>query len=314
MDAWTRQLRSYLRAALAAGVWIAALWAFHWTLGPAGLGGGEAWSWTGAFLLAFGSAWLGWAIRQAWIHPSRYRKAEALWASGGYASDVVDLLSGVSLATGELGHRVWLLRAKANLSLGYRNLAWAESEEAHLARVPWWFRGLLRRYLRAIPDRAPAYLARTGRVWMRLVPGMPSLAWRLAIQRLRQEGPEARVGAWELILSVLPHATEDPVLLEDLMLALLGRLQERPSEEDSLGSQPGEPELQAAFERVLDLLLHRHGAPRIGWDRVPPALYLVRRGRYDEALALAGTLPPDRMPEALWVAAVAARKALGDLD
>ena len=314
MDAWTLTLRSHLRAALAAGVWIAALWAFHWTLGPAGLGGSEVWAWIGAFLLAFGSSWLGWAIRQAWIHPRRYRKAEALWASGGYASDVVDLLAGVTLATGELGHRVWLLRARANLSLGYRNLAWAESEEAHLARVPWWFRGLLRCYLRAVPDRSPAYLERTGPVWMRLVPGMPSLVWRLAIQRLRQEGPEARASAWELILSVLPHATEDPVLLEDLMLALLGRLQERPASERSLGSQPGEPELQAAFERVLDLLLHRHGAPRVGWDRVPPALHLVRRGRYGEALALAGTLPPDRTPEALWVAAVAARKALGDLD
>ena len=278
------------------------------------MGWGRGASWAGACLLAFGSSWAGWAVRQAWLYPRRFRKAEALWAAGGYASDVVDLLAGVNLATGELGHRVWLLRAKANLSLGFRNLAWAESEEAHLARLPWWLRSCLRWYLRSIPSRSGASLDRTSRVWRRLAPDMPSLAWRLAIQYLRQNQPDTRTRAWELLLAALPQATEDPVLLEDLMLALLGRLQERDPEAGSLGPQPGEPELSAAFERVLDLLLHRHGAPRTGWDRVPPAMHLLHCGRYDELLALARTLSADRMPEALWVASVAARKGLGDLD
>ena len=310
----TRSIRRLSRPGLVVFIWGAGIWAFHWTLGRDGLGLGEGNAWLGALLLTFASSWLGWAVRQAWVYPRRLKRAEALWAAGGYASDVVDLLAGVNLATGELGHRVWLLRARANLALGYRNLAWAESEEAHLARVPFWLRCFLRFYLRAIPERSEAFLDWTGPLWLRLAPDMPSLQWRLAIHALRRDQPGSREKAWGLLLAALPHATEDPVLLEDLMLALLGRLQEQDAEARSLGSQPGEPGLQAAFERVMDLLLHRHGGPRTGWDRVAPAMHLLRRGRFGEVLAISRTLPPDRSPEALWIAAVAARKGLGDLD
>ena len=47
-----------------------------------------------------GSVWLGWAIRQAWVYPRRLLQAEALWHGGAYASDVVDRLEDVYVATG----------------------------------------------------------------------------------------------------------------------------------------------------------------------------------------------------------------------
>ncbi len=304
-------------SAFAKGLIVLFLWSFSivlFALLTEGAPGLSPWSpLLGTGLIAI-SVWLGWAVRQAWIYPRRLRSAEALWNGGGYASEVVDLLSDVYLATGELGFRIWLLRSRANAALGYKNLAWVESEEAHLARVPFWLRPFLRRFLRTLPDRTDLDPAKTGRLWLRLLPAMPSLKWRLAIQFLRQDQPAPRTRAWELLLQALPHAAEDPILLEDLMLALLERLQDLERAPHALGPQPGEPELQAAFERVLDLLLHRHGQSRNGWDRLAPAVHLLHRGRHDEVLALGRTLPPDRYPEALWVAMVAACKGQGDLE
>jgi len=301
-----------LRAALAIGIWIAAVGAFYFTLGQDGLGLKPSLAWLGALFLTFGCSWLGWAVRQAWVYPRHLKRAEILWNAGGFASDVVDALSNVNLPTGELGYRVWLLRAKANLALGFKNLAWAESEEAHLARTPFWWRPFLRRFLRSLPGKPRASADRMGRFWLRLEPAMPSLKWRLAIYYLRLGQDETRERAWGLLLSALPHAADDPVLLEDLLLALLGRLQERST--DALGTQQREPEIQAAFERVLDLLLHRHGAPRLGWDRVAAAMHLLRTGRHHEVLAVGQTLPPEERPEALWVAVVAAHRGLGDAE
>jgi tetratricopeptide (TPR) repeat protein len=309
-----RELQGVIRIGLVVCIWIAAMLAFYLTLGPNGLGLATACAGPGACLLAFGSSWLGWVVRQAWLYPKRLRKVEALWAAGGYASDVVDALAGIHLATGELGYRVWLLRSKANLALGFRNLAWVESEEAHLARVPFWWRPFLRRSLRALPRVNRKSLDATGRIWLRLTPDMPSLLWRLAIEYLRQDQPDNRNRAWELLLRALPHANEDPVLLEDLLLALLGRLQEQVPDAGALGRQPGEPECQAAFERVLDQLVHRHGTARLGWDRVSPAMHLLRQGRLADVLAIGKTLPPDQYSEPLWVAVVVAHKGLGDLD
>ena len=305
IDRWPR----FLRAVLAPAVWAAAWGALFLALKD--LPGLGPWAAPAAAGLVFASAWLGWVVRQAWIYPLRLRQAETLWAAGGYASDVVDLLAKIHLPTGELGHRVWLLRARANLALGFHNLAWAESEEAHLARLPFWIRPFLRRYLRRIPERSLASLDRTGRRWLRVAPAMPSLRWRLAIQFMREGGPERRDQAWRLLLEALPHAAGDPVLLDDLLLALLGRLQEVEQDAPRLGMQPGAPELKAAFERVLDLLVHGHGAPRLGWDRPAPAAHLLRSGRADEALAVVRTLPPELRPEALWVVMVAALRSLG---
>lgn len=296
-------LSGTLRNLLVVGTWLLSVGLFFLVLSAGGPPWMKDWALPLALLCAFGSSWLGWAVRQAWIYPHRLRRAEALWASGGYASEVVDLLAGIHLATGELGYRVWLLREKANLALGFRNLAWVESEEAHLARTPFWLRSFLRRYLHSAPGRF-----RAGAVWLRLAPRMPRLNWVLAIHLLRQDNPQDRDRAWDLLLGAMPHAADDPLLLEDLMLALLGRLED-PGPDLDRGI-----DYQAAFERVLQLLLGRHGCPRLGWDRVPPALHLLKRNRYTEVLALGHSLPVELYSETLWVIMLTARKGLGDLE
>jgi len=313
-DALLQSIRMFLRTGLVVSVWCGVVLAFYLSLGPRGLGWSEANTWLGAFLLACGCSWLGWAVRQAWLYPRRLRKAEALWAAGGFASDVIDSLSDVYLATGELGYRIWLLRAKANHALGYRNLAWFESEAAHLSRVPFWLRPFLRRYLRSIPGRSRASLDHSCRIWLRLASDMPSLEWLVALHDLREQPSDGQSGAWGLFMAAMVHAADDPVLLEDMMLVLLRRLQEKDLGASTLGPQSGEPEVQAAFERVIALLLHRHGHLRTGWDRVPPALYLLQKRRYAEILALGLSLPAGLCPENLWVARIAAHKGLGDLE
>ena len=299
-----QRVSGFARNLIAVCTWVLSVGVFYAVLAVDGATWVQEWRLPLAFLCACGSAWLGWAIRQAWIYPLWLRKAEALWALDGYASEVVDLLSGLHLAAGELGYRVWLLRAKANLALGFRNLAWAESEEAHLARVPFWLRPFLRSYLHSLPGCSRASLQRSSGIWLRLAPRMPRLKWGLAVHFLRLDNLEDRDRAWNLVLGAVPHAVEDPLLLEEVMLALLGRVEEQETVSDSA------PDL----ERVLHLLLHGHGYSRLGWDRVPPALYLLRRKRCAEVLALGLSLPADLYPETLWVAVIVARKGLGDLE
>jgi len=298
-----QRLSMATRLLLVLGAWVLIVGAFCTVLATVGSSWVREWSLPLAYACASASAWLGWGVRQAWLHPGRLRRAERVWHSGGYASEVTDLLSGVHAATGELGYRVWLLRAQADLALGYRNLAWSESEEAHLARVPLWLRPFLRAYLRSIPGRSRASLLRSSRIWLRLAPRMPRLKWVLAIQFFRQDTPADRDRAWELLLDALPDAAEDPLLLEDLMLALLGRLEQ---DEDTVST--------SALERVLDMLLHRHGLPRLGWDRVPPALHLLRQSRFAEALALARSQPTDLHTEMLWLVRAAAQRGLRELE
>lgn len=313
----------FLRLLSSHSLWLATLVMCIWVLGfttsraitgAEGLGWSPGLAMTVAFLSGLGGAWLGWAVRQAWIYPPRLRRAEALWSAGGYASDVVDQLAKIHWAVGEVGYRTWLLRSKANLALGFRDLAWAESEEAHLSQVPFWLRPFFRGYLRSLGRRSRRSLDRSSRFWLGCLPDNPSLKWGLAIHYLRLQGTDARERAWELLLSALPYAGEDTILLEDLMLALLGRIEEHEPAGGELGRQERDPEIRAAFERVLDVLLHHHGGPRTGWDRVPPAVHLLRVGRYDEALSVCRTLPPDRRPEPIWAAMLAAYKGLGDLD
>jgi len=318
-----QNLSGLSRTLLMASTWVLAGGAFYAALSRGGPAWVQAWSLPLACAGAAASAWLGWAVRQAWLHPARLRKAERVWNAEGYASDVSDLLAAIHLATGELGYRVWLLRAQADLALGYRNLAWSESEEAHLARVPFWLRPFLRRYLRSIPGRSRASLRRSSGLWLRLAPRMPRLKWVLAVQLFRQDTAQDREQAWDLLLGALPDAAEDPLLLEDLMLALLGRLEQ---EEDAASADAASADAASAdaasadaasaeaLERVMRLLLHRHGVPRLGWDRVPPALWLLRHERHVEALAFAHSLPMDLHSEMLWLVRIAANRGLGELE
>ncbi len=292
---------------LTAGAFYIALIQEAWGLGP-------WWAAFGVILLMSGSAWLGWAVRQAWIYPIRLRKAEALWDSGAKAEQVVDLLSKVPLALGELGYRVWLLRSKAHLAMGHRDIAWAESEQAHLVRIPFWLRFFLRRYLRSSSKLSGPELDARARFWLRLAPDSPRLKWHLASQLLSNDHPESRAQAWVLLREALPQASEDPLLLEDLMMALLERIEVTEHGSAPLGRQETDPVLRAVFDRILDLLLHRHGYRRAGWNRLAPAERLLREKRFEDVLFLSRSVSSDQCPAQLWEAVIAAREGLGDRE
>ena len=103
-------------------------------------------------LTVLAGAWLGWAIRQAWLYPTRLARAEAMWAAGEPASAVAECLSRAPLATGELGYRIRLLRSAAHQALGYRDRAWLDALEAQLARLPLWKRLVVSQAFRRVPD------------------------------------------------------------------------------------------------------------------------------------------------------------------
>ena len=252
------------------------------------------WTLAGAVLLG---AWLGWAFRQIWIYPALLGKAEASWAAGAPASLVAEGLSRAGLATGELGYRIHLLRAMAHLSLGYQDRAWLDSLQAQLSRLPAWKRVLVGRAFGKVPDTPSPRRLAWGERLIRLAPRMARLRHLQGILLLRSGTPEALHEAWVHFEAALPLAWDDPLVLEDLMLA---------------GFQHGQENLA---EAALSLLRTRHGDPRLPWDRGAAGMHLLRHARYAEALALVQGLPPERRTQPLlWLTESVARRQLGDRE
>lgn len=245
--------------------------------------------WLGA-LAAGGGVGLGLLLRRHLIDAPRLLRAEALWAARGEASEVLNLL-GPLVARGELGYRYRLLRSQALLSLGQRDAAWMEGLEAQLSRLPGWRRLLLRRYFRRVPERpSEAHLDRGARL-VRLAPYMGRLRHLLGILELRRGEPTR---AWVRFAEALPLSLEDPLVLEDLMLA---------------GFSHG---LEDLGERAFRALLFHHGDPRLPWDRAAAAFHLLRVGRPAEALALVEPLPPEVRTQPLhWLALSVSHRELG---
>jgi tetratricopeptide (TPR) repeat protein len=261
--------------------------------------GGPHPSWNGWLLAGAipAGAWVGWAFRQAWIYPSILGKAEALWAEGAPASQVAECLSRASLATGELGYRIHLLRATAHLSLGYQERSWLDALQAQLSRLPAWKRRLVGRAFGKVPDTPSPRRLAWGERLIRLAPRMARLRHLQGILRLRSGTPEAMHAAWEHFEAALPLAWDDPLVLEDLMLAGLQHGQER------------------LAEAALAILLTRHGDSRLPWDRGAAGMYLLRNERYVEALALVQGLPSERRNQPLlWLCESVARRQLGDRE
>lgn len=252
------------------------------------------WALAGTILVG---ACCGWAFRQTWIYPSMLGKAEALWASGGPASQVAECLSRASLATGELGYRIHSLRALAHLSLGYQDRAWLDALQAQLARLPAWKRLLVARAFGKVPDAPSLRRLVWGERLIRLAPRMARLHHLQGILRLRSGAPEAMPTVWKHFEAVLPLAWDDPLVLEDLMLA---------------GLQHGQ---EGLAEAALAILQTRHGDPRLPWDRGAAGMFLLRHERYVEALALVQGLPPEcRTGPLLWLCESLARRQLGDRE
>jgi Flp pilus assembly protein TadD len=235
---------------------------------------------------------LGWVIRQVWIYPSLLRRAQALWATQAPASEVAEILERGTFATGELGRQIHLLLGYTHFALGYTNQAWMDFLRADLAHLPFWLRLPVRLAFRsAAATPSPRQIARVDRL-VRLAPTLPRLRHLQGILRLRAG---ASSEAWVLLEAALPLAWEDPLVLEDLMLASI---------------QNGREDLT---ETALQLLRTRHGDGRLPWDRGAAGLYLLRKGRPAEALALVQG-PPAGSPStsSLWLTKANALRRLGD--
>lgn len=241
--------------------------------------------------------WLGWAIRQVWIYPALLARAEILWSAGEPASAVAECLDRAPLATGELGYRIHLLRSAAHQALGYRDRAWLDLLEGQLSRLPLWKRLAVARAFRKVPDLPSARRLAWGERLIRLAPRMARLRHLQGILLLRSGEAEALHQAWVHFEAALPLAWDDPLVLDDLMLA---------------GLQHGREDVA---ERALAVLMARHGDPRLSWDRGAAGMHLLRSGHPAEALALIQALPPERRTQPQhWLVESISRRRLGDLE
>ena len=251
--------------------------------------------------LTFGTvllgALLGLSARTRWIDRPRLAKAERQWAEGDHPYDALQTLGESGWYRGELGYRTLLLKSALHLSLGCRDRAWLVALEAQLARLPLWKRWLVSRGFQKVPGIPSARRLAWGRRLIAMAPCMGRLRHLQGILLLRVADPEALQQAWLHFEAALPLSWDDPLLLEDLMLA---------------GLQHGKEEVA---EQALAILLARHGDPRLPWDRGAAGMHLLRNGHYAEALALVQALPPAQRTQPLhWLAETVSRRQLGDLE
>ncbi len=240
---------------------------------------------------------LGVLLRRRWIDLPRLLKAERRWASGDHPYDVLQTLGYPLWIRGELGYRILLLQSTLHFSLGYHDRAWLEALEAQLARLPLWKRVLISRAFQKLPGTPLASRLAWGRRLMGWAPQMGRLRHLQGILLLRCPGPEALHQAWVHFEEALPLSWDDPLILEDLLLA---------------GLEHGQVDLA---EHALAVLMTRHGDPRLPWDRGAAGMHLLRHGRYAEALALVQGLPPERRTQPLhWLAETVSRRQLGDRE
>ena len=231
-------------------------------------------------------------VRNRFITQPRLVKAEQDWASGLSASAVLDE---IPIAGGGEGARhIHLLRARAALSLGYRDLAWASYREADLARMAWPLRALVRPLFKSLPEAPSNLRMRMVSAFLWILPRSPRLHHLKGLLHLRRNEPGV---AWDHFKAALPLAGEDALLLDDLMRA---------------GFSLGQEELG---EHALALLMGRHGDPRIQWDRPAALHYLLMKGRMLDGLALARPVPAEHRHHPLhWLGESVPLRALGNLD
>lgn len=249
---------------------------------------------TGTLLLG---AWIGVAARSRWIDHPRLLRAERRWAEGDHPYEVLQGLGSHGLNRGELGYRIWQMKSTLHLALGFRDRAWLDALEAQLARLPLWKRVLVSRAFQQVPGTPMAQRLAWGKRLIALAPHMGRLRHLQGILLLRAADPEGLHRAWIHFEAALPLSWDDPLVLEDLMLA---------------GLQHGQEDVA---EQALAVLMARHGDPRLSWDRGAAGMHLLRNQRQAEALALVQGLPPERRTHPLhWLVETVSRRQLGDRD
>lgn len=232
------------------------------------------------------------------LEAPRFRKAEALWHGGAAPEAILPLLDNLPLARGELGFRWALLRGAAHLAAGQRDAAWWAYTEAHLRRIPIWRRGQAARFLRSPnPQPTEADLRRVAGL-VRALPHSGRLRHLLGVLELRRGGPGAEDRAWGHFAEAVPSLWMDPLVLEDIFQAALGR-----------------PERLPVAELALNALRRHHGDPSIPWDRAGAARHLLDHNRPAEATALLLGIPePLRTQPWHWAGLAMALRQCGDAE
>lgn len=242
-------------------------------------------------------AWAGFAARSQWVDRPRLIRATCRWAQGDAPGDILQALGAPAWNRGETSHQLLLLKSTLHLALGQRDRAWLVALDAQLARLPLWKSLLVSRAFQKVPGIPGAKRLAWGQRLIRLAPEMGRLRHLQGILLLRVAEPAALHQAWIHFEEALPRSWDDPLLLEDLMLA---------------GLQHGKEDVA---ERALGILMSRHGDPRLPWDRGAAAMHLLRNARHAEALALVQALPPACRTHPLhWLAESVSRRQLGDRE
>ena len=254
-----------------------------------------------ALALVVGAMALGGAVGLVawvrWFAQPRLIRAERRWAEGAHPYDVLLVLGQPVWNHGELGYRMLQMRSLLQFSMGHRDQAWLDALDAQLARLPFWKRALVSRAFRKVPGTPAARRLAWCQRLITWAPHMGRLRHLQGILWLRVEDPAALHQAWDHFEAALPLSWDDPLILEDLMLA---------------GLQHDRTDLA---ERALAVLLARHGDPRLPWDRGAAGMHLLRHGRHAEALALVHGLPPEhRSQPLLWLTETVALRQLGDRE
>jgi tetratricopeptide (TPR) repeat protein len=242
-------------------------------------------------------AWLGIAARSRWVDHPRLVQAERQWAEGTDPQETLQLLRGPFWKQGELGYRILQMKSTLHFASGNRDLAWLNALEAQLARLPLWKRLLVSRAFRKAPSVPTARKLAWGQRLITVAPHMGRLRHLQGVLLLRVMDADALKQAWTQFEEALPLSWDDPLVLEDLMMA---------------GLQHAREDLA---DRALATLAARHNDPRLPWDRVSAGLYLLRVGRPVGALALVQGLPPERRDNPMhWLVETISRRQLGDRE
>ena len=247
------------------------------------------------------------AARQAWVLPPIYKHVELLWASGAPIAEVLAVSGPLKLTVGEIGYRGAMLRSWAYFASDKRHYAAREAQEAHLVRKPWWLRW---------PARICLGLKGRGWRWTEtllasLAPDLPDVRWRLAEAIFATKDKETDALGWKLLLDAIPNALDNPLFLEGCMARSLERL--ALNQGGSMVPLSG-PEARELLERSMTLLIRRHNDPRLPWDRVGLADYLLKERRHGAVLTLCGGLPPAYRSADLYLIEARTWGELGDLN
>ncbi len=242
------------------------------------------------------------------------QEAERLWMANHSTVRVWALLNRVPGTSRDLALRLGRMKALVHRAEGRDDLAWRALMQGYVSALPFRSRHLFRIFLNRL-DGTPRELAlRQGESLLPRLPHSGLLRHTLGFVYLEGTDEASQVRGWDLLADALPQVVEDVLLLENLMLRGLERLQSRRRQLLRLGKQDYEPELPFLFDEALYALIHRHGHWRLAWDRITPSRFLFEEGRFEDVFSVISTLPVNHRPPELWEVNTRTLREMGDLE